>query len=273
MNRTLPSIVAVSAFLATATTMYSQQPTRSPRYASILYLKVQPEKEAAFVDFYKTGLGMKVAKARLKNDSTVTNWSIRRAVYSGYPAPEANYTITTNMNTAPGEPNTAKRDALIRSVTDLTYPVYMEKVRALSQLVGNTLSHVHDVTPGMELNEGDVVVARRLKVASGKLSELSTANSSVRLAIMTERVKAGDLKGWSFSHLSFGGSELAWDANENMFYKDMASALQQNTPNSGMAIFAKLFPDRNFTRYVEEQRESSKLVRTDVYRVLVSLHQ
>jgi hypothetical protein len=253
---------------------YAQQPS-SERYASAIFLKVAPEKEPAVADFYKTGLGAKALRARMKADPTFTGWSLRRLAYGGVVAPESNYVIVASMNGAPAEPDPVKRDAMYRAAIDMSYADYMQRVRALSQVVGNVLAHVHDMTPDYSVNEGDVVLSRRIKVADGKLGDLSDLNHNQKLAIMTERVKSGDIKGWAFSHLSSPtGSEMPFDATETLVFKDMASALARSArDNSGMTLFAKLFPTKSFTRYVEDQRAYGKVMRVDSYRVVAAVRQ
>jgi hypothetical protein len=271
----VPFSFAVAALL-TATTTYSQE-TTPQRYSTTTFLSVPADKEAAFVENFKTGNGIKVARARMKSDATITGFSVRRAVYGGYPAPRANYIIVTQMSGPPAELDVAKRDALYRATIGMTYAEYMQKVRPTGEVVGSTLSHVHNVTPDYQLAEGDVVLARRLKTTDGKTQELSTLNTTLRLPLMTERVKSGNLKGWAFSHLTFpNGTALAYDATEILVFKDMATAVGNGgggNGNNAMNAFIKLFPNGNYNKYRDDQRECAKLIRTDVYRVVVALSQ
>ncbi len=252
-------------------TAYAQQGAPQ-RYGQALYVHVPQDKDAQFVEFYKTGAGMKAARARMKADANITGISVRRVVYAN-PIPRANFVILTSRNGAPVAPDSAKRDELYRAATGMDYAGYLAQARAISEVVGQTLTHLHDST-NFQASEGDVIVSRRLKTAEGKNTDLSALMRTMRLPIMTERVKDGAMKGWSFSHLALaGGSALPWDATETRIYKDIASALSGTGPgnnNAAMPLFTKLFPDKSYTRYLDDAREFGKLVRTDTYVVVAA---
>jgi hypothetical protein len=245
------------------------------RYATVISIQVPAEKEAAFVDFYKTGAGAKTVRARLKANPKALGWSLRHVVYPGDPAPRANYVIVAVANETPSEPDAGKRDEMYRAAAGMTYADYMQNVRSMSSAVGTTLWHVHDLTPDYGLAEGDYISTSRLKTAEGKGQELTELMRDVRLAMATERVKAGSQKGWAFSHLAFPtGTSLPFDAATNTVYKDLASAVGGGGGGGGAAaLFAKLFPNKNYARYLDDSRELAKVVRTDLYRVAVAYRQ
>ena len=173
-----------------------------------------PEKEAAFTEFYKTGAGAKVIKARLKADPDTISWGLARTAYGGDPMPSANYVIVASGKGAPKDPDPAKRDELYRAASGMNYAEYMQRVRSMSEQVGHTISHVHHSTEGYKPVEGDVVVATRLKVADGKLNEFSDFMKEYRLPLAMARNKEGRSRAWSFSHLAFRGTSLRYDATE-----------------------------------------------------------
>ena len=269
MRLTYPSMLLAAALLSTEGAQAQQGADQ--RYLSVISLKVPPAKEAAFTEHYKTGAGAKAIRARLKANPEALRWTLLRAVYAGDPAQQANYMIASASMGAPVEPDAAKRDELSRSSTGMSYADYMQLVRTMSDTVGTTLSHLHDTTPGYALAEGDYVVVRRLKVGTGKLQSLSDLNHTVRLPLAAERVKSGDMKGWTFSHLSFPtGSSLPYDATEALVFKDLAGALANGGAGTGSAAaasFAKMFPDKSYTGYIDTLRETSTIMRTDLYRV------
>jgi len=270
MNRRFRVNVPLAMAATFASMVASAQQAGPQRYGMALYLHVAPDKDAQFVEFYKTGAGMKAARARMKADPNITAISLRRIAFAN-PIPRANYVILTQRNGPPVDPDPAKRDEAYRTATGMNYAAYMVQARAMGELVGQTLTHVHDSTE-FRSSEGDVVVSRRLKTAEGKTGDLSTLMRTMRLPMMTERVKAGEVKGWVFSHLALsGGSALPWDSTETRVFKDVASALAGNAGNNaaGATLFAKLFPDKNYTRYVDDSRDLAKLVRTDIYRVVM----
>ena len=201
-----------------------------------------------------------------------------RSVAVANPTPRANYVVLTSRTGIPDAPDTAKRDAMYMAATGLNYADYLKESRTVSEVVGQSMSHIHDATPDTQLAAGDWIVSRRMKTTEGKNGELSDLNHKLRLPLMTENVKEGRLKGWSYSHLVLaGGSSLPWDATDSRVYKDMASAVAGNGgggagANAAMMRFAKMFPTLNWAKYQEDGREFAKLVRTDTY-VVVAVHR
>ena len=277
MKMTYPVTLLTAALLASGAGAWAQQGPEQ-RYLSVISLKVPPAKEAAFTEHYKTGAGAKAIRARMQANPQAVRWTLLRAVYAGDPAQEANYMLATVSTGPPVELDAAKRDEMSRSSTGMSYPDYMQLVRTMSDTVGTTLSHLHDVTPGYALAEDDYVVVRRLKFGPGKQQGVAELYRTVRLPMATEQVKAGNLKGWSFSHLTFpGGSSLPYEGTEVMVYKDLASAVggpgtatSTGTGLGGAAGFAKLFPSRNYASYNDTLHETSTNVRTDLYRVVAA---
>ena len=268
-----PAAVALLVGLTSQQAAGQTPPVR--RYGTVISVQVPAEKESAFVEFYKTGAGAKTVRARLKANPSALGWSLRHVVYPGDPAPRANYLIVAVANEAPQEPDPARRNEMFLAAAGMPYADYMQTVRTMSSAVGTTLWHVHDLTPDYSLAEGDYIASSRLKTAEGKGAELSELMHDVRLPMATERVKAGSQKAWSFSHLTFPtGTSLPYDAATNTVYKDLASAVGGGGGGGGAsALFAKLFPNKNYARYLDDSRELAKAVRTDLYRVVVSYRQ
>ena len=99
MFKTISTMTGALAVLFTASAAFPQ--SNPPQvYSTAIYLKVAPEKETAFVEFYKTGAGAKVVRARMKADPDAIGWSLRRAVFAGDPAPSANFVIIAAGNGA-----------------------------------------------------------------------------------------------------------------------------------------------------------------------------
>lgn len=258
-----------------AASSLAQQPAAPPRYLSVISVKVAPDKVAAFVDFYKSGPGVKAARARLKSDPNLLRWAVLQAVYPGDPAPAANFLIVNVSNGAPPDPDPAKRDELYRSATGMIYADYMDKFRTMGDTVGSTISHVHSTTDGYSLSPDDYLVLNRLKTTEGKNTELSDLMRDFQLPMANDRAKAGgDFKGWSFSHLTFpGGRSLPYDASVASVFKTLAGALGGAGTGGAMAAFAKRFPDKSYTGFIDAGRESSRLVRHELYRVVMAAQQ
>lgn len=273
INYSVATLTAV-ALSFSGSAAWAQQPgaAAEQRYLSVISVKVPPAKEAAFTEHYKTGAGAKAMRARLQAYPKLQRWSLLRAVYAGDPAQEANYLIASVTTGAPEEQEPAKRDEITKSATGMNYAGYMEHVRTMSDTVGTTLSHIHQTTPGYALAEGDYVVLRRLKTTPGRQQAMNELYRDIRLPLVSERVAAGAMKGWSYSHLSFPtGTGLPYDATEATIYKDLASAVGGGgggTGSTAAARFAKQFPDKNYTSYTDTLREGSTIVRMDLYRVV-----
>ena len=268
MYRTIPATPLAAILLISTMAAYPQS-NEPQTYSTAIYLKVPPANETAFVDFYKTGAGAKVVRARMKADPDMIGWSLRRAVYGGDPAPQANYVIVAAGKGAPKDPDPAKRDELYRAASGMSYVQYMDKVRSMSEQVGQTISHVHEMTGNYTIMENNVVVATRMKVADGKLTELSDFEKDYRFPLGTAAVKNGQSLGWSFGHLAFPGTALPYDAVEAVVYNDLPSAMSNNRQGAA-AAFAIALPTKDYTRYVNDRRALAKVVRTDVYRVVVA---
>ena len=242
-------------------------------YLTVISLKVPPGQNTAFTEHYKTGTGAKVIQARLRASPNLMRWTLLRNVYAGDPAAEANYLLASAVKGAPAEPDQALNEKVARESAGISHADYMQKIRGMSVTVGNTLSHMHHATEGYGPAEGDYVVVRRLKALDNQRQTMLDLARDMQFPLAQERVKDGATKGWSFSHLAFPtGDSNAYDATEVRVYKDLASAVTGagGAGNGAAMRFAKVFPDKSYTGYIDALRASSKVVRTDLYRVVVS---
>ena len=242
-------------------------------YLTVISLKVPPGQNTAFTEHYKTGAGAKVIQARLKANPNLMRWTLLLNVYAGDPAAEANYLLAFAAKGAPAEPDQAMNERVTRESAGISQADYMQKIRGMSEQVGNTLSHMHHATEGYGPVEGDYVVVRRLKALDNQRQTMLDLARDMQFPLAQERVKDGATKGWSFSHLAFPtGDSAAYDATEVRVYKDLASAVSGSGGggNGAGMRFAKVFPNKSYTGYVDALRASSKVVRTDLYRVVVS---
>ena len=242
-------------------------------YLTVISLKVPPGQNTAFTEHYKTGAGAKVIQARLKANPNLMRWTLLLNVYAGDPAAEANYLLAFAAKGAPAEPDQAMNERVTRESAGISQADYMQKIRGMSEQVGNTLSHMHHATEGYGPVEGDYVVVRRLKALDNQRQTMLDLARDMQFPLAQERVKDGVTKGWSFSHLAFPtGDSAAYDATEVRVYKDLASAVSGSGGggNGAGMRFAKVFPNKSYTGYVDALRASSKVVRTDLYRVVVS---
>ena len=261
------------AIMATAVSAQQQTPTR---YTTALYVKVQPGKAGAFREYYATGDGGKLIRAQMKANPKMLSWSLRQPMYGGSNGAGASHVMLTLWDGAPSFLEPAKRDEIYKATTGMTFTQTQEKLAGMREVVGSTISHLHD-TVG-QLEQGDYVVLQRYKTAPGRSDELNAMMHDVRLPMVTERIKGGGgLKYWAFTHLALAaGSSEAWDATISRAFKNLDGALGAGgggaggaNANAAAAQFAKLFPTKSYTAYVNDFREYASLVRTDVHYIAV----
>jgi len=117
-------------------------------------------------------------------------------------------------------------------------------------------------------------VVRRFKSQENQRQNMLDLARDMMLPLAEDRVKAGgSVKSWSFSHVAFPtGDSTAYDAAEVRVFKDLASAVAASgsTGTGAAERFAKKFPDKSYTAFVDALRTSSKVVRTDLYRVVAT---
>ena len=272
LTRPIMSAAIALAFTAAAVSAQTQAPRR---YTTVSYLKVAPGKAGALREYYATGDGGKLIRAQMKANPKMQSWSLRQQLFAGNPAPEANYFILIGWEGAPTLMEPAKRDELYKAATGMTYAQQQEKLAGMREVVGSRISHLHDTVGQME--QGDIVVAQRYKIAPGHTTELSALMHDFRLPMMTESIKGdGALKFWAFSHLALaGGSSEAWDGTITRGYKTLDAALgatgNQGNPNGPAMRFAKLFPTKSYTDYQNEFREFATLVHTETHSIAVMI--
>jgi hypothetical protein len=272
MQVTRPAISAALAIAFTAAAASAQQ--QAPRrYTTVSYINVAAGKAGAFQEYYTTGDGAKLVRAQMKANPKILSWSLRRQMFGGNPAPEADHVIMMAWEGAPTTMDPAKRDELYKAAIGMTYAQHQEKLAGLRHVVGSTIAHVHDTVGQSE--QGDFVVAQRYKTAPGRSDELSALMHDFRMPMVADRIKGGGaLKFWAYAHLALSaGSSEPWDSTITRGFKTLDGALGAGggagNPNGAATHFAKLFPTKSYTAYQDGFREYAKLIRTDVYRITV----
>jgi hypothetical protein len=245
-------------------------------YRTVLSLKALPGQAQALAAFYKTGPGSKTIPARIKANPNLLAWTLLRNVYPGDTNVEVDHLIGVTIKGAPSEPNQEFNAKIAREAAGLSYEDYMQKARSMTVQVGQTLSHVHHSVAGAPLAEGDYVVVRRLKSQENQRQNMLDLARDMLLPLAEDRVKIGPMKSWSFSHVAFPtGDSTPFDAAEVRVFKDLASAVAASGgAGSGAAErFSKKFPDKSYTAFIDAMRTSSKVVRTDLYRVVATFNK
>ena len=273
MNRTkmlTPVLLLGAVTAAQGKTMDWEKQT----YRTVLTLKALPGQAPALAAFYKTGPGSKTIQARVKANPNLAAWTLLRNVYPGDAQVEADHLINVTLRGAPSEPNQEMNQKIAQEAAGMSHADYLAKARTMTEQVGQTLSHVHHSVLAGPVAEGDYVVVRRIKFQGNQRQAMLDLARDMMLPLAEDEVKSGGaLKTWSFAHLSFPmGESLTFDAAESRVYKDMAAAVSSTggTGRGAAARFAKQFPEKSYTAYVDALRAASKIVRTDLYRVVAT---
>jgi hypothetical protein len=278
LRASVNAILAVSAVLCGVAAAQNQQVDWDKQtYLTVLSLKALPGQGPALAEFYKSGPGAKTIQARIKRNPNLMRWTLLRNVYPGDAGASADYVIGISVKGTPSEPDQALNEQVAREFAGMSYGEYLQKVRLMTTQVGQSLSHIHHATQGYAPAEGDYLVIRRLKAIERQQGTMMDLARDVQLALAEVDVKRGAAKGWSFSHLAFPtGSSTDYDATEVVVYKDLASAAIAAGPvtsTRAAARFAEQFPGKSYTSYVDSLRASTKVVRADLYRVVVAHRQ
>jgi len=125
--------------------------------------------------------------------------------------------------------------------------------------------------PGFAPQEGNVVTAVTWKITPQRGADYGRYIQTMQLPLNAQGVKDGRFLAWGASRVvSPGGGEVPYDALTFTFYKDLASALPATAadPNQGQMQFTKVFPNQNFSAFVDQGRALRRNVRTQMFRVV-----
>lgn len=268
MKRILPLIVSSLTILLCATTARAQQKIS---YRATTYIKIAPGKEAAALDFAKT-TGMKLILEEIKS-GVIASWVLARITYSGIPAADYNYIQAIGYDGAPQEPNPEARDQMFRKTTGMSFVEYQQKLASFGSPVGSVLSRVEAALPGPQTAEGNYIQTVQLKITPQRRADYENYIRKTVLPLNVQLMKDGRIVGWSSARTVYpGGDDALYDATASFIYKDRASALPTTAvrPDQAQIDFAKVFPGQNYTALVEESRALRRVVRTDLWRVMLA---
>ena len=279
MNRCVNGVITACALvLGIATAQAQEGGGQNQAYLTVMTLKVLPGQANALAEHYKTGAGAKTIQARIKQNPNLMRWTLLRNVDPGDSGSPSDHIIAIAMKGAPAEPDPAANERVAKEFAGMSYSDYMQKIRTMTTQVGQSLSHIHHTTAGYGPVEGDYVVIRRLKARENQQQNMMRLAREYQLPLAEERVKSGATKGWSFSHLTFpAGAAAEYDATDVRVYKDLASAIGAGGGggggNAAVTRFAEKFPNQSYTNYIDALRAASRIVRTDIYRVVAAYRQ
>jgi hypothetical protein len=249
------------------------QQSQRINYRSTVYVKVTPDKEAVMQDFVKT-TARKLAQERIAAGEPITNFLVLRLAFQGSPALDYNYAVSTTYNGAPPLADEAARDQIYRKATGMSYQQYMDKLPSMGTNVGTVLSRVEAATPTNQVQDGNYIAVSRWKVTAGRGADYATFVQNMLLPLNSLAVKEGRSMGWSAARVvSPGGGDVPYDAVISNTVKDLAAALPTTVPNpdAGQMNFAKVFPGQNYAAFVTQGQTLRRLVRTELFQVIVAV--
>jgi hypothetical protein len=233
---------------------------------------IAPDKQAAALDFVRT-VGVKIAQENI-NSGRIASWSLLRTVYAGV-GTEYNYVQVTNFDgPPPAELSPEARDQMYRKATGMNYQDYEKKLTSFLTSGNSVLSRIEATVEGQPPAVGSYVRVLRWKLTQGRGTDYANYIKTLAQPLDAEGVKEGVFQSWSATRAVFpAGDDVAYDATTSNVYKDMAQVLSQGpaNPNQGApAAFAKIFPDKSYTAFVDEGRQLRHLVRQELWRVVAA---
>lgn len=268
MKRLLVIASAVAAMLCTGSIANAQEKTR---YRATTFVSIAPEKQAAALDFVRT-VGVKLAQENI-NAGRMASWSLLRTVYAGV-GTEYNFIQVTNFDgPPPADLSPDARDQMYRKATGMSYQDYQKKLASFVTTGNSVLARIEATADGTAPSVGSFVRVVRWKIASGRAADYGDYIKTKAQAMNTQGVKEGVFQSWSATRVLFpSGDDVSYDATTSNIYKDMAQLLPPApaNPNQGAAAaFAKIFPDKSYTAFVDEGRQLRRMVRQELWRVAV----
>ncbi len=268
MKRLLVIASAVAAMLCTGSIANAQEKTR---YRATTFVSIAPEKQAAALEFVRT-VGVKLAQENI-NAGRMASWSLLRTVYAGV-GTEYNFIQVTNYDgPPPADLSPDARDQMYRKATGMSYQDYQKKLTSFVTTGNSVLARIEATADGAAPAVGSFVRVVRWKIASGRAADYGDYIKNKAQAMNTQGIKEGVFQSWSATRVLFpSGDDVSYDATTSNIYKDMAQLLPPApaNPNQGAAAaFAKIFPDKSYTAFVDEGRQLRRMVRQELWRVAV----
>ena len=258
---------AVAAILCLSPSAYAQE---TVHYRATAFVTIAPEKQAAALDFVRTA-GVKLAQENIKA-GRITSWALLRTAYAGI-GTDYNYIQVTNFDGPPApELSPEARDQMYRRVIGMSYDDYQKKLTSFLVSGNSVLSRVEASVQGQPIAVGNLVGISRWKISPGRGTDYGDFIKTQAQPMVTEGVKEGVFQSWSATRAIFpAGDDVSYDATTSNIYKDMAQVLSPPlaNPNQGApAAFAKVFPNKSYTAYVQEGQGLRRLVRRELWRVV-----
>jgi len=269
MKRLIAIASAVAAILCTGSIADAQEKIH---YRASTFVAIAPEKQAAALDFVRT-VGVKLAQENI-NAGRMASWSLLRTVYAGIGS-EYNFIQVTNYDgPPPAELSPEARDQMYRKAIGMSYQDYQKKLTSFVTTANSTLARIEASADGAAPAVGSYVRVVRWKITPGRAADYATYIKTRAQPMNTQGVKENVFQSWSATRLLFpSGDDVSYDATTSNIYKDMAQLLSPPlaNPNLGApAAFAKIFPDKSYSAFLDEGRQLRHQTRQELWRVVVT---
>ena len=263
-------LAAAIAALMIGTMIVSAQQGQRIVYQTVGFNNVAGSNIAAYIDAQKNIVG-KIIQERMKTEQ-ILGWTVYQVVYRGLPASEYNFATLTTFSGPP----TQAGQGVAQKATGMTGEQLGAKLGPLATNVGNTLNRSEAGTGPVALQEGNIVQVVTWKIMPQRGADYGRYIQTMQLPLNTQAVKDGRVLGWGASRaVSPGGAEAPYDALTATIYKDLAAALPVTAPdpNQGQMQFAKVFPNQNFSAFVDQGRAVRRNVRNQMLRVVATVQR
>jgi len=268
MKRLFAIVSAAAAILSVCSSAHAQEKVH---YRATTFVMIPPDKQAAALELIRTA-GVKLAQENI-NAGREVSWSMLRTVYSGVGAPYNFIQVINYDGPPPADLSPEARDKMVRKATGMSFEDYQKKLLSTATSINSVLSRVEESVPASSPGVGGYVRVLRWKLTPGREADY-TNYIKTQTSVVEEGVKQGVFQSWSAARTVFPvGDNVAYDATTSFIYKDVAQVLSPPpaNPNQGApASFAKVFPDKSYSAYVDEGRQLRHLVRQELWRVVAS---
>lgn len=244
------------------------QPTK-PIVATSTFYDVDDANTRAFVEFSKNTT-KKLVEALMKEDPAIRTATLSVRMYGGNPEPEGRYRFVLIREGFPGA-NQERLAALAPKALGMSYDDYLKKATSLRKTTGSSLRQRLASTSTdkpVVLAENDIIRTDLMKIMPDRAGDYYNFERDDWQPMHAERVKSGAIKSWSlWTFRSPSGASRPYDAVTTAVYKDLDAAMAN--PGYG-AIFARIFPNRNYAAVADRGRTVRTIVRSDLWRVIWS---
>jgi len=252
------------------TMMVSAQQEQRIVYQTAGFANVAGNNTAAYIDSRKNILS-KIIQERMKTEQ-ILGWAVYQVVYRGMPASEFNFVTVTTFSGPP----TQGAQGVAEKATGMSAAELGAKLGPLATNVGNMLFRAEGGTGPLSLQEGNIVNTVSWKIAPQRGADYGRYIQTMQIPLNTQAVKDGRILGWVASRVvSPGGPDAPFNALTATVSKDLASTLPATPPgpNQGQMAFAKVFPNQNFSAFVDQGRAVRQAVRTQMLRVVATVNR